>query len=113
MTLTTEVHGDIPDVSSDSIADLLQADAFGEFAILSASATDFLQIGNDWQASPECGAFLGKHDSDPWLLEYRAGTEQFGILGHVTLDQAIAAFQSYLAGGLDWRTGQRWVTLDI
>ena len=46
--------------------------------------------------------------SDPWMLEYHEDGHLFRAAGHVTLDRARQAFQSYLAGGPEWRTGFEW-----
>ena len=109
MILTTEELGDIPDVSAADIDQILSADSFGKFVILSASEASFIQAGSDWQPTPECQAFLAKHDSDPWLLEYRdeQSGRQFRAARHVTLDEVRRAFLSYLGGG-GWRRAFEW-----
>ena len=90
--------------------EILPADSFGKFVTLSASEDSFIQAGCDWEPTPECRAFLEKHDSDPWLMEYRDGGSgrQFRAARHVTLDEARRAFLSYLAGGADWRQAFEW-----
>ena len=110
MTLTTEEFGDVPDVSAADIDEILPADAFGKFVILAASEESFIQAGCDWRPTQECQAYLARHDSDPWLLEYRDGESgrQFRAAGHVTLDEVRRAFLSYLAGGGEWRQALQW-----
>jgi hypothetical protein len=51
---------------------------------------------------------MATHDSDPWVLEYREDGRQFRAEGQVTLEQVRQAFQSYLAGGSEWRAGFTW-----
>jgi hypothetical protein len=113
MTLTTEEMGDVPDVDTAAMDEVLATDAFGKFAILSASDEAFIQAGNDWQPGPECAAFMDSHDSDPWVLEYREGGRQFRSSAPATLDQVRSAFASYLAGGSEWRTGAVWSELRL
>ena len=113
MTLTTEDMGDVPDVDAAAMDEVLATDAFGKFAILSASDEAFIQAGNDWQPGAECSAFMDAHGSDPWVLEYREGGQQFRAAGPVTLDQVQLAFRSYLAGGSEWRTGFAWGELEL
>ena len=108
MTLTTEEMGDAPDVSTVTMDELLATDAFGKFAILSASDTEFIQTANEWEPGPTCAAFLATHGSDPWVLEYREAGRQFRAAGQVTLDQVRQAFRSYLTGSADWRTAFSW-----
>jgi hypothetical protein len=108
MTLTTEALGDTPDVNAATLDGLLTHDAFGKFAILNASAEQFIQAGNDWQPGAACAAFMATHDSDPWVLEYREDGRQFRAEGQVTLEQVRQAFQSYLVGGSNWRAGFTW-----
>ncbi|MBL8798215.1 MAG: hypothetical protein JNM56_30250 [Planctomycetia bacterium] len=108
MKLTTEELGDVPDVNAAVLDETLASDAFGKFAVLSASDDRFIQAGNDWQPGEACRAFMQAHDSDPWLLEYREGGPQFRAIGHVTQEQVRQAFRSYLAGGTEWRTGFAW-----
>jgi hypothetical protein len=110
MTLTTEELGDVPDVDAAGLDEVLEPDGFGKFAILSASEA-FIQAGNDWQPGAACETFMDAHDSDPWLLEYREGGRQFRAAGHVTLEQVRHAFQSYLVGGSEWRSGFAWSAL--
>ena len=113
MTLTTEDMGDVLDVNAAAMDEVLGADAFGKFAVLSASDEAFIQAGNDWQPGPACEAFMDAHDSDPWVLEYREGGRQFRAAGHVTLEQVRRAFRSYLAGGSEWRSGFAWGELEL
>ena len=112
MKITTEELGDLPDVAETVLDEVLAADGFGAFAVLSDSDEEFLQAGNDWQPGAACEAFLDTHDSDPWVLEYREGGRQFRAAGHVTLEQVRRAFRSYLAGGSEWRTGFVWDQLE-
>jgi hypothetical protein len=108
MTLTTEALGDAPDLSAEALDELLTSDAFGNFAILNASDEQFIQAGNDWQPGAACTDFVETHDSDPWVLEYREDGRQFRAEGQVTLEQVRQAFQSYLVGGSEWRSGLTW-----
>ncbi len=108
MTLSTEELGNAPEVSAATLDELLTSDAFGKFAILSASDEQFIQAGNDWQPGAACAAFMATHDSDPWVLEYREDERQFRAEGRVTLEQVRQAFRSYLAGGSEWRAGLAW-----
>lgn len=113
MTLTTEELGETPDVGVATLDEILAADGFGKFAILSASEREFIQAGSDWQPGAECRAFMGEHDSDPWVLEFRQGKKQYRAEGRVTLDQVRQAFRSYLGGGSDWRTGFVWSEIKV
>jgi hypothetical protein len=114
MVLTTEEMGEVPDVTAADIDRILLTDSFGKFAILAASEKVFIQAGNDWQPGPECKAFLRKHESDPWVLEYRdkAG-KQFRAKGQVTLEQVRQAFLSYLARGKEWQQEFTWEKLRL
>ena len=111
MILTTEDMGDVSDVDAAKLDEVLVSDAFGKFAILNKSDEEFIQAGCDWQPDEATKAFLAATGSDPWALEYREGGRQFGVEGHVTLDQVQRAFQSYLAGGSEWRSGFVWRAL--
>ena len=113
MTLSTEDLDEIPNVDAATMDEVLAADGFGKFAILSASSHAFIQAGNDWQPSEECGSFMDEHDSDPWVLEYREGKRQYRAAGNVTLDQVREAFRSYLAGGSEWRGGFTWEEIEV
>jgi hypothetical protein len=113
MWLTTEEMGDVPDVDAATLDEVLSDEAFGKFAILSKSDAEFIQTGCDWQPDKATKAFLAANGSDPWVLEYREGGRQFGVEGHVTLEQVRQAFQSYLAGGSEWRTGFAWRVLEV
>jgi hypothetical protein len=113
MTLITEDLGEIPDVAAAALDDVLRSDGFGKFAVLSKSEEEFIQTGNDWQPGEECKAFLKAHGSDPWILEYREAGRQFRATGSVTLEQVRQGFQSYLAGGSEWRTGFAWAELKL
>ena len=111
--LTTEDLGDMPEIDASSLDEVLGADGFGTFAILSSSEETYIQAGNDWQTGEECKAFLKVHDSDPWLLEFREGGRQYRAVGNVTLAQVRQAFQSYLAGGSEWRSEFTWAELEL
>ncbi|VTR91877.1 Uncharacterized protein OS=Rhodopirellula europaea 6C GN=RE6C_03025 PE=4 SV=1 [Gemmata massiliana] len=113
MTFTTEDLGDVPNVTPAGMDEILATDAFGAFAILSASDEAFIQAGNDWQPDEDCRAFLDAHDSDPWLLEHREYGRQFRVARHVTLEQVRQAFHSYLTDGSEWRTGFAWSELQL
>lgn len=108
MTLTTEDLGDLPDVDAATMGGVLTTDAFGKFAILSASDEAFIQAGNDWAPGLACEAFMAVQGSDPWVLEYRESGRQFRAAGPVTLEQVHWAFRSYLAGVRDWHSGFSW-----
>lgn len=112
MTLTTENLGDVPNVDAAGLDDILASDGFGKFAVLSAPDGSFIQAGNAWTPDATCAALLQDHDSDPWVLEYRSGVQQFRTGGRVTLMQVRQAFQSYLAGGLEWRAGFTWTEME-
>lgn len=113
MILTTEDMGDFPDVDATTLDDVLTSDAFGKFAILSTSADNYIQAGNDWQPGPECKEFMYAHDSDPWVLEYREGTRQFRAASQVTLHQVHHAFRSYLDGQREWQAEFEWTILEL
>jgi hypothetical protein len=115
MMLTKEEYGDLPDVTALDIERILPEDAFGKFAILSASQDSFIQAGNDWQPGEECRRFLQENGSDPWILEYREGGSgrHYRAAGHVTLEQVRRAFLSYLAGRDEWRQGLTWEELRL
>lgn len=113
MTLTTEDAGDLPDVGAAAMDGVLATDAFGKFALLSASDAAFIQAGNDWQPGLACKAFMAAHGSDPWVLEYREGGRQFRAAGPVTLRQVQQAFRSYLAGVQEWHSEFAWDELEL
>lgn len=108
MILTTEELGSLADVTATSLDETLAADAFGKFAVLSAADTEFIQAGNDWRPDDSTQAFLNAHDSDPWILQYREGSQQFQASDRVTLEQVRHAFMSYLAGTPAWRVRFSW-----
>jgi hypothetical protein len=112
MTLITEDLGDALEVDAATLDEALLSEGFGKFAILSASAHEFIQAGNDWQPGEESSAFLQSHGSDPWALEYREGERQFRADGKVTLEQIRQAFHSYLVGGQEWRSKFAWSEID-
>jgi hypothetical protein len=113
VTLTTEDLGDVPDVDAAAMDEVLASDAFGKFAILSASEEAFLQAGNDWQPDAACREFMEAHESDPWVLEYREDGRRYQAAGRVTLDQVRQAFRSYVSGGSEWRAGFAWGELEL
>jgi hypothetical protein len=113
MTLTTEEAGDFPDIIAAAMDELLEADGFGKFAILSSTQEEYIQIGNDWQPDKKCQEFMQTHGSDPWVLEYREAGRQFRADGWITLDQIRVAFRSYLARGSEWRSGFTWRELEL
>lgn len=113
MILTTEEFGRVSDVDTAMLDEALGHDGFGKFAILNKSNEEFIQAGCDWQPDDATSVFLAATGSDPWVLEYREGGRQFSVEGHVTLDQVIRAFQSYLAGGSEWRFGFAWRVLEV
>lgn len=113
MTLTTEELDIVNDVGAAELDEVLEQDGFGKFAILNHTEQEFIQAGNDWQLNEACRAFIDAHDSDPWVLEYREAEQQFRAVGWVTLGQVRQAFQSYLAGESEWRTGFAWVKLEL
>jgi hypothetical protein len=49
MTLTTEDLGDVPDVDSDALDEVLASDGFGKSAVLSASGEAFIRAGHTVQ----------------------------------------------------------------
>ena len=71
MWLTTEELGDVPDVTAADIEQILPQDAFGKFAILSASEDSFIQAGNDWRPTAECRAYLQQHGAVARLRSVR------------------------------------------
>jgi len=112
MTLTTEELGDVAAVTATALDEVLSGDAFGKFAILTASEGVFLQAGNEWNPGEECRRFLEQHRSDPWVLEHREGGKLYRAAGHVTLDQVRQVFLRYLGGG-DWRSEFVWQELRL
>ncbi len=92
MTLTTENLCDVIGVELAVLDELLASDAFGKFAVLSASDQEFIQA----------------HGSDPWVLEYHEHGQRFRVEDQVTLEQVRQAFRSYLTGGSEWRTAFNW-----
>ena len=113
MRLTTEEMGNLPDVDAATLDEVLGSDACGKFAILSKSDEEFIQTGCDWRPDKATEAFLAATGSDPWVLQHRAGGRQFSVEGRVTLEQVRQAFQSYLAGRPEWRTGFAWGVLEV
>ncbi len=108
MPLTTEELGDVVDVTATALDEVLGGDAFGKFAILTASEGILLQSGNDWNPGEECRRFLEQQRSDPWVLEHGEGGILHRANGQVTIDEVRAAFQSYLIGDDVWRQRYDW-----
>ena len=113
MTLTTDDLGNVPDIDAVTLDEFLATDAFGKFAILTAPGGEYIQAGNDWEPGEVCAAFLSAHDSDPWVLEYREGGQQFRATGHVALSQVRQAFRDYLGGTQDWRSASTWTLIRV
>ncbi|WP_430781841.1 hypothetical protein [Actinoplanes sp. G11-F43] len=99
MGLTTEALGTIPAIDPARLDEVLAADAFGKFAVLSGAPDDYLQAGNVW--TPDA-------TGDPWVLEYREDGHHHRADGVLTLERVREAFRSYLTGGSEWRTGFTW-----
>jgi len=112
MNLVTEEGGKIESVTEDTVRETLATDAFGKFAILSASDGEFIQTGNNWQPGEACARFLKENDSDPWILEYREDGRQFRARGDRTLDEVIGAFVAYLHAKQEWRKQFWWIHLN-
>jgi len=115
MQFTTEEFGDVSDIDANDLVRVLDEDAFGSFAVLSSSDDDFIQAGNHWAPGEACEAFLARHDSDPWILEYRDSRtgKQYQATRDVTLAEAKQAFLSYLRGSSDWRRQFEWSEIDV
>lgn len=113
MTLTTDELHAFPDVDVATLDRVLEADAFGEFAILAVAQEEYIQAANDWNASDECAKFDQANGSEPWLLEYREGGQHYRASGHVTLEQVRQAFRSYLLGDGAWRSEFTWVAWEL
>jgi hypothetical protein len=112
--LTTEEQGELPDITIESLNEIIAAESFGKFAVLSASDEAFIQTASDWSPSKECTAFLKRYGSDPWILEYRDSTshQQFRVRGHLTLNQVQQAFASYLQGDNRWQSDHEWIEIN-
>ena len=109
MLLATEDLGEFPDVTAEAMDELLATDGFGKFAILSKSDTVFIQTACEWEPGPTSQTFLEKHDSDPWILQYRDESgKQYQAKGQLTLKQVRQAFASYHAGKKTWQTTCEW-----
>lgn len=115
MKLTTEDLGEIADVKADELARIVDEDAFGAFAVLSDSDDAFMQAGNNWSPDDECEAFVERHGSDPWVLEYRdaASGKQFQATRNVTLQEVRDAFLHYLRANPAWRDRFQWSEIDV
>jgi|GEM_PF-2326782 len=114
MTLTTDEDGDTTNVTVQQLEAALAGDAFGKFAVLSDSDDSFVQAGNAWEPGANCERFLKRHDSDPWVLEYReaeSGT-QYRVVGWVTLAHVVATFRAYLGGDPNWHAEYEWEVLE-
>jgi hypothetical protein len=115
LQLITEELGTTDDVQSAEVSETLSADAFGSFAVLQASDDEFVQAGNNWNASEECAAFLRRHGSDPWQLEYRdpeSGT-LLRAAGDQTLARVTEVFLAFLAGDRSWRSSFKWSEVEL
>jgi hypothetical protein len=114
MTLTTEEGGDLARVTAQELEAALVGDAFGKFAVLTDADGAFVQAGNAWEPGAECERFLKRHDSDPWVLEYREAENciQYRVVGWVTLANVLTAFRAYLAGNPNWHAEYEWEELE-
>ena len=101
---------ELHDVDAQTIAETLDSDCFGKFAILSRSEEDFIQAGSNWSPTDECRQFLKDNGSDPWILEYRdpSAGRILRASGDVTLEQVKQAFLAYHRGASDWKSNFRW-----
>jgi hypothetical protein len=110
MQLTTEELPEIENVTTTDISRIFTEDAFGKFAILSASDKAFIQAGCVWDVGEECAKFMEETGSDPFILEYRdAETGRvFAATTHLTLDQITEVFLEYLKGDDSWRSRYTW-----
>ena len=115
MQLSTEERGEIDDVTAAQLAAILDEDAFGSFVILAESDRGFIQAANNWSPGDACEAFIARHRSDPWILEYRdaASAKHFQVSRDVTLDEVKRAFLEYLRGAPGWRSGFQWSQIDV
>ena len=111
MTLKTDDQGEIPDVDAATLDGVLAADAFGTFAVLFVSETEFMQAGRDCGPNEQCQMFLQTHGSDPWLLEYREGDQHYGVAGWVSLARVREVFRAYLCSADGWRSVFEWVLI--
>lgn len=110
MRLTTEDMDEVLAPSEGVVDEILSSDAFGKFAILSATDDKFIQIASAWTPSKDCQAFMSEHRSDPWILEIRDGAPETHLQakGFVTLETAREAFKEFLKGGKDWAKKFEW-----
>lgn len=133
MRLSAEKLKEVADVTAADIEHVLAENSFGDFAILSASDDDFIQVACNWnpvvvlasdhdslQVARNCALseeagdlFSRRHDS--WALEYRDGTTgmQFKARRDLTLVQVKEAFLSYLRGDRAWHDAHTWEELEI
>jgi len=111
MRFTTEEGDEIREITAKQLRQVLSDDAFGKYALLEANLHDFIQAGCDWQPGEEVRRYIAEHDSDPWLLEARGGGAQFRVTRHVTLNEVIEAFTSYLERGTAWQTNFEWALI--
>lgn len=112
MRFTSEEGEEIREITASQLREVLADEAFGKFALLEANLQDFIQAGCDWQPTQQVRRFLAKYDSDPWLLEARGGGALFRVTRHVTLNEVIEAFTSYLERGTKWQTGFQWALVE-
>jgi hypothetical protein len=110
MQLETEDLQPIDDVTTESLREILESDAFGKFAILADSEKSFIQAASDWRPTDECAQFLKQNDSDPWILEYHDGSTDthYRARGYRTLKDVIDAFTRYLVRDESWRSNIDW-----
>lgn len=109
--LSAEEIDDAPNVDAAKLDEVLGSDALGKFAILNKSDGEFIQAACDWRPDEATKAFLATTGSDPWVLEYQENGRHHSVEGHVTLEQALQAFQWCLAGGSEWRIAFKGRTL--
>jgi hypothetical protein len=113
MWLTTEELGEIKDIQIAELLQVFDEEGFGNFAVLSASETEFIQAASAWSPTRECEEFLEQHQSDPWVLEYhdKECRRPLRANGLFTLTQVMQAFVSYLQGDSEWHTGKEWIEI--
>jgi hypothetical protein len=113
MRLTTEALEEIEDIQPADLLQVFDEEGFGNFAVLSASDSEFIQAASAWSPTRECEVFLEQHHSDPWVLEYhdKEGRLPLRANGLFSLTQVTQAFVSYLQGGTEWRSGKEWIEI--
>jgi hypothetical protein len=110
MKLITEEMPEVESASEKSIDEVLSTDAFGKFAVLSASEEEFIQAACGWDPTDECAEFLKKHGSDPWILEFRDGPSSINMRanGFTTLSTVQRIFKLFLKGERTWVADFHW-----